>query len=488
MQNIHRKQFIIMQHSFDFGSQEEWAPKHGTIFNKYNIYYDIDLKIKFGKYGVLIGEVYNGDKNAPIPCELLKKDMDNPSEMYETWNGRWILIYKNKIFLDANSQLSLFYGNIENIGWIFSSSLALINLVTYNMLEKEEFMPLDMTFRSELYFNPGPLTLLKGIKRLMTTQSLEITGNDVKIVGRDPININDFSALKTEEIYEAIYEQIVIAVTNALKDYPKIDMALTAGRDSRMQLAILHHADIPVALHTFERTKSTSVCDERIAYKIAKKLKKDWKYIPLEERVDASRVISYCKHTFNNVRTEDYRWHYTYHQLDKLQGDIYIKAGLWEGFCNYYLGFEFTEIDYSETTENIMQQLYSLYATLRGNVGAEKSFTEYITWVKKFPIENMTLADRIAYEQLYGCWCSDVAQGRDFAWKGFSWDLANSMRIFSLIAALPREKRDGRIWQEEMVKKYCPCISNIPYNKNPITIKYIGEKLEYIKRKYLFEC
>lgn len=42
MQNIHRKQFIIMQHSFDFGSQEEWAPKHGTIFNKYKIYYDND--------------------------------------------------------------------------------------------------------------------------------------------------------------------------------------------------------------------------------------------------------------------------------------------------------------------------------------------------------------------------------------------------------------------------------------------------------------
>lgn len=86
--------------------------------------------------------------------------------------------------------------------------------------------------------------------------------------------------------------------------------------------------------------------------------------------------------------------------------------------------------------------------------------------------------DMLAYEQLFGCWMSDVSQGMDLIWYGLAINPVNSMRIYSLIAGLPREKRDERVWQAEMVKMLCPEIADIPYNNAAL-----GQR-SLLKRKF----
>lgn len=477
MSKVHNKQFVISNVNLTWDANE-WQPQERSLFGKYRIYYDENLNIKFGANGVLIGNAIPGDKSAGETYEILEQEISDVSEKYESWNGRWILIYKNQIHLDANGQLGLFYGRIKDEQWIASSSLALINKATKRLLETEEFLPIEMGFGSKslLYWNPGPNTLLRGIKRLLPTQLLYLEEGKAKIEYRDTINKHDFTNLSIEEIYWKIFEQQINVYENILKKYKKINMALTAGYDSRLQFAIMIKGNIPFSCHSFEREKNTAIADEKIAPEIAKRLGIEYKYISLQHGIDAKRVIDYNKHTFGNVKDMDYKWHYPYHQFDAVNGDVYVRGSLYEGFCNYYEHYN-PKSTYEDSIDFIMDDLRKLYKTLGGNTGAEASFYEYCQWVKAHPTPKMTFIDMLAYEQLFGCWMSDVSQGMDLIWDGLFINPANSMRIFSLITSLPRDKRNERVWEAEMVQMLCPDIADIPYN-NAALSKGISAKIK----------
>lgn len=461
MAKIHNKQFIIADSDIEWDI-EEWKPKERRLYNGYRIYYDENLNIVFGKNGVLIGNAFQGDMTKKAPVEVLDEDIIDIADEYESWNGRWILLYKNQVHLDANAQLGLFYGKIRPECWCASSSLALINKAAKGRLEIEEFLPLDIGYKSLLYWNPGPRTLLKGIRRLMATQILYLNG-ERRIEYRDTINKQDYALLSPKEIYQAIFEQQKNAFDYITANYKKINIALTAGYDSRLQMAILAKANIACECHLFERVKNTARADEEIAPRIAKQLGIKYKFVPLNHGIDAKRIIDYSKHTFNNVKDMDYKWHYPYHQFDEIDGDIYVRASLYEGFCNYYSHYGMKST-YDDTVEFMMDDLRKMYITLKGNTCAEESLAEYCQWAKAHPTKNMTFMDMLAYEQLMGCWMSDTSQGMDYVWDGLVINPINSMRIFSLIVGLPREKRDERVWQAEMTNMLCPELAGIPYN------------------------
>lgn len=210
----------------------------------------------------------------------------------------------------------------------------------------EDFLMLDLDHRSFLYWNPEPKTFLKGIRRLLATQLLYLEKGEPRIEYRDTINKRDFSMLSPEEIYMEIFEQQRKILEQILKKYNKFNIALTAGYDSRLQLAILVKGNIPCSCHTFERLKSIANADNKVAPMIAKRLGLDYKFITLKHGIDVGRIMNYSKHTFNNVRDMDYKWHYSHHQYDD-------------------------NIDF------IMDDLKKLYVTLKGNTGAEESLLEY---------------------------------------------------------------------------------------------------------------
>lgn len=467
MGKIHCKQFIISDLDLVWDAKD-WQPEEHNLFGNYRIWYDKQLSITFGRYGVLIGNAFQGDatkeKNV---AKVLDRDLTDVSEEYESWNGRWLLIYKNQFHLDANAQLGLFYGRIYEEHWVASSSLALINIASKGTLPTEDFLPLDLEYHSFLYWNPGPRTLLKGIRRLMPTQLLYLENGKSKVEYRDPINKRDFSGLSPEEIYKEIFEQQKYVFEQILEKYNKINIALTSGYDSRLQLAILVKAKIPCSCHLFERKKFTAASDEKVAPMIAEILGLEYKFVTLEHGIDPRRIIDYSKHTFNNVKDMDYKWHYSYHQFDEIEGDVYVRSSLYEGFCNYYKHCGMVSV-YEDSIDSIMDDLLKFYKTLKGNTGAEESLLEYCQWTKEHQTKNMTLLDMLAYEQLFGCWMSDNSQGMDFVWDGLTINPINSMRIYSLIAGLPRTKRDDRVWQTEMVRMLCPEIADIPYNNEAL--------------------
>lgn len=466
---IHNKQFVISDSELTW-DVEEWLPEEHSVFGKFRIYYDRNLHIKFGKNGVLIGDAFQGDlqkQSCKNPEEILDMDILDVSEEYESWNGRWVLVYKNQIHLDATSLLGVFYGKIDEERWAVSSSLALLSKVLNGKLMREEWLPSDVACNhSLLHWNPGPRTVLKGIRRLLPTQLLYLEKNGIQIEYRDTINKRSFAEFAPEEIYELIYEQQINVLKIVAEKYKKINLGLTAGYDSRLLCAVMAKGNIPFSCHSFQCAIKTADDDKEIAAMIAEKLGLEYKYILLDHNVDAGRVIDYVRHTFHNLKHFDYKCFYSRHQYDQLENGVYMRGGLYESFSNYYEKWKF-KCTYEDSVDFMMKQLGRLFVILDGNPCAEASLKEYCQWVKQHPTKNMTFVDMLTYEQQFGCWLNDTSQGMDLTWDGLFINPLNSMRIFSLIAGLPREKRDHKVWEAEMTKMLCPEIADFPYHPTP---------------------
>lgn len=473
---MHNKQFIISKKII---SRDNF--KHINLLNGYVLNFHEELNVVVAKDTVLIGHAFQGEISRNIPeKELLK--MTDPIETYSTWNGRWVLLHKNEIHPDACAQIGIFYGKIEE-ELIISSSLALIAEMYKNKYHISEYMPLE--YNLLLSWVPGPYTVIEGIRRLLPTQYLKLD-RDFKVYFRNPISKTDYSKLSVEEIYTKIFNLQKCAFQyiekydfkrNMYADRKKniFNIGLTAGYDSRMQAALMKKMGLNFKAHTFERRKSTEQADVRYPIMLAQILDIEWNYIPIEKR-QAKRVIEYNKHTFDAVKDSDWKWHYTCGQYDRIDGDVLVRSSIWEAFSDYYVSFGSTA-GLEDSEEIKYNDLRKIFETLDGNPVAEKSFKKYIEWVDEYPIKGLSWADRITFEQLMGIWDGNENQGKDlFSQNLYIFHPANSMEIFALILALPKDKRRNRVWEKEIANMFIPEFENIPYNQS----------LKDIKRDYYF--
>ena len=462
---MHNKQFIISKRVVN-----------NTEFNNINLHDGYILSFEASQFKPILRWILGWGKDAePLePAGLVKSWKDAVHEMaetYRTWNGRWALLYKNEIHPDACAQLGIFYGKL-NGELIVASSLALIAETYKGEYELNEYMPLE--YNLVLSWVPGPYTVIKGINRLLPTQYLKVD-KDFEVCFRCPVSKTDYSNLSVEAIYEKLFELQRCAFSYIEKyDFKKFEynegkkntfnMGLTAGVDSRMQAALLKKMGIKFKAHTFARHKSTEKADNKYPQKLARILGIDWKYIPVGKR-QAKRVIEFNRHTFDSVKDRDWKWHYTCGQYDEVDGDVIVSNSIWEAFGDYYIPFGLSAT-LKDNAETKFKDLKKVFETLDGNPLAEKSFKKYIEWVEENPINGMSWADRITFEQLMGIWDGNENLGKDlFSHDTFLFNPANSMEIFALILALPREKRIDRLWEKEIATIIIPEFKNIPYNK-----------------------
>lgn len=463
---MHNKQFIITKRKFinDSFNTVSWN-------NGYYLYFHKELNVFKTEDSLLIGHAFQSERHRDIPEKELV-NMELPIETYNTWNGRWVLLYKNEIHPDACAQIAIFYGEINN-ELVISSSLALISEVYKDEFSINEHMPLE--YNLLLSWIPGPFTVIDGINRLLPTQYLKM-GEGFEVWFRNPISKTDYSKLSIEEIYNKIFDLQKCAFKYIEKyNFSEFiieenrknifNIGLTAGYDSRMQVSLMKHMDIAYKAHTFERQKSTDKADNKYPKLIAQILDVEWNYIPIGKR-QSQRVIEYNMHTYNSVKDRDWKWHYTCGQYDKVDGDIVVSNSIWEAFCDYYTSFG-SKASIDATFEMKYKDLKCIFESIEGNPLAEKSFKAYIDWVEKNPIDGLSWQDRIAFEQLMGIWDGNENLGKDlFSHSRFMFNPANTMEIFALILSLPKDKRKNRLWEKEMVDKYAPELDNIPYNNS----------------------
>lgn len=469
---MHNKQFIISKRIV-----EKKDFKHIYMNNEYVLSYHNELNIVSIKDRILLGHAFQSDWHRDMPEKELA-NIKTPIDTYSTWNGRWALIFKNEIHPDASAQLGIFYGVIQN-EQVISSSLSLIAELYEGEFTINKHMPLE--YNLLLSWIPGPYTVINGVNRLLPTQYLKVKDNEISVSFRNPISKTDYSNFTVKEIYNRIFDLQKCAFSYIERyDFQQFcydenrkntfNIGLTAGYDSRMQVAMLKNMGLHLKSHTFERRKSTECADTRCPKAIADLLNIEWKYILIGHR-KASRVIEYNDHTFDSVKDRDWKWHYTCGQYDEVYGDVIVSNSIWESFSNYYTNFG-SVARLHDSADNKFEDLKKIFDTLEGNPVSEKSLKKYIEWVDEHPIEGLSWADRITFEQLMGIWDGNENQGKDlFSHNKFLFNPANSMEIFALILALPMEKRINRLWEKEVVDTFAPELKKIPYNMWPANIR-----------------
>jgi len=487
---MHDKQFFILSNEYFENTSETKMEllKRIHILNhrfyyfdvneSYTIYISEDISVTKGKYGVLLGNAYRGDYEKYTSEEILNHDVVDIVDSYEHLIGRWVLMYKNQIHLDSFGTLGLFYGEV-NGARIVTSSLALIDDVFSKFLSYSEYVPLHR--KGNLLWFFGPKTRINEMKRLLPSQYYLL--DEGKVLFRNIFANKKYKDLSEKEIYDGIFLQQRNAFNEMSCGGKKtIDLALTAGRDSRVELAILSRSDVDFKTHSFERRKATELSDIKIPPRLVKKIDAEYRYISMQKR-DNARVIEYNHHTFDSTKDMDWEFHYPAHQFDEMSSDFYIRSGYFEVFCNYYILHNKMTSSFKDSIDTRLKDLENVFDNIYRNKLFEDSLREYCEWVDDNRIEDMSWADRFAYDQMYGCWMADINQGLDLALPdSVSIHPICSVRQAQLVFALPQSLKDSRKWHEHMVKHLNPKLSKLPYNATNI-FGVVYEWMSYVYKK-----
>ena len=474
---IHRRQFIITKKNIviDDFLNVDWS-------DGYRVYYSRDLCISCGDSNILIGDAFQVVKDQDKPEEIISERKKITVKDYSTWGGRWILLTDNEVHLDAAGTLGVFYGQTKD-GFVISSSLALIN--DFSDLEEREYEPIVFG-RTKMDWFPGPMTKIKGINKLLPSQILRVSEEGYELIFRDSINSGDVHFISVNDTYQKIVESQKILFSNIMCKYPRINLSITGGNDSRLQATMLAALGIPFETHTFERPKATIHADFAGARKISNIVGVKHKYIRIKQysRIEQTK---FDLHTFNNTVDAEREYFVPSEMYDLVDCDIYLKNNLWGIFIDYYARDVGLHIDFSKDYDENIKAIADIFENVCLENEFGKSIRCCLEWMKEHPIDNLTLEERFFYEQRVGCWLSANEQGVDYI-KNIPCHIhpACSIYTFSLLAGLPRDNRNKRLFEKEIASLLYPQVAEIPYNKycgDLIINKIINAVIRYrIKR------
>lgn len=450
---INDRQFFLTKQ--DIALFDNWSKSQ--LSNGYTLYYHNDLSvIKAGNNIVLLGYAWQVDPTRQAPEQELitlnKKDVITHQDVYEmekTWCGRYVLIVNNWLYLDATGMLGVFYSD-----QILSSSLNILCT-----LEKREFIYPDIQHRASPDFFPGPLSPYEGVRRLMSSQILDIT----TLARQDrPLLVDPIPSGKSEkELIDEVAKYFTCSVKNlakTLSDY-KIWFALSGGRDSRATLALFEKAGVDYQTFTLWH-KYLTLGDYKLPFKLAKALHKKHRYIKRDEsQYSKKRYDDYQIHTAGMAVDADWLF-YAYNQYQAIQeypGEkvVIIRGGIWETPEEYY------SVAWGESAKDVK----TLFPGIMDNKMQYDSMMEWVDMVNNDKLnQNISFESREVWDMLQCSWLSAVEQSFDLMDGIVSIQPLNSRMLIRLLFAFDHKDRRSKVYEERIAATCCPAIANIPFD------------------------
>lgn len=193
---------------------------------------------------------------AQVLLESLNQSEDLMLEKLGEYSGRYVIIFgsarRPKIVADATGMRSVFYADDFSV---VASHAALVATVLDG-----SSAPSGMPFR---YGFPGNRTPYSRTRILTPNTLLDIIGKRIRRFWPT----SEPPARSVDGVAHEILESATCALRN-ISVGRKVNMALTAGLDSRMVLAVAKYSRVPVRAYTYGTEPSTEI-DRRMAAELA---------------------------------------------------------------------------------------------------------------------------------------------------------------------------------------------------------------------------
>lgn len=382
-------------------------------------------------------------------------DKNTTISNYESWAGRWCLIGRSEVHLDATGQLPCHWVlDGEGRCWA-SSSPAAVGLLAKRTI----FAGHDLVYERGLSWIVPPLGSISAARRLLPSQILDITTATTRwrrlVVAADDL---DLPSDDPEAAMSRFLRALGHGVSRLPSDMP-VHLALTAGADSRLVFASLLAADVPVEVFT-RRSARMSVADRLIPPRLAAAVGMPHREV-IPRRIDRSRVALARVHTAGHVSDGD---------------ALPFVQGVRDGFVGIEIGGQGfgagkvknrqfpEEIDDPIAVANLVADWFgeqkgspnrislSTWLQLVVNHEEKQRQEDRIDWRDRFYLEQRTAGWQAAKEQLYDL----HTHHRYFP--------INSARIFGLLLSIDPELRQDGSHRRRLIEMAEPRLLSEPFN------------------------
>ncbi len=467
---MNQKQYIIMDHPYQEEGFHYLKLSCGQILS-----YHEQLKLlchmdeqECADY-CLLGYAFCCNEMGMEAFDALKgvNEREQVIRVINNWSGRWLLIWHDEIFMDTCGLLGCYYTE----SGILSSGIHCVNTV---LGRKDKDIRIRHKFGLDFY--PGPNTGYADIRRLMPSQTYQIPQ---KKLGKRGLfqNIPEFADEK--ERIEIFVSEFAILLHNMYKFYDgKITLALTAGYDSRMVMALLEYAGVPYATFTMDHS-NISREDVEIPSQLAALTNCEYEFIPRSGKASRKRYKEFDRHCAYMAVDED-RNFYAYGQFDRPEKTAVIRSGIFEcaGAAKVFKNFEKWDL----------KQYKKRFVNLRHRKDMSDSLNNWIAYMKEDE-QSVQYVDRFYWEQRCGCWLSGVEQSLTVIENVDSFQIGNCSRLLSILMGFPSEERGTKEHQYKIIQKACPQLVSVPFGGGKGHPYHSVQEVKYKKdMRYIYYC
>ncbi len=449
----HRRQFVVGPKVFR--AYEDWQ-SHQLDASTW-VSYCAELRAGWasdadGIVWMLLGlAVETIESQADPLIEIARTASADVPDLYASWAGRWVLIGRSEIHMDASGLLGCFYGTTsEKQMWVSSSSVLLTKILSPDAAPV--VVPETLRYEVGISWFPPPYSRFVGISRLLPSQVIELQTGSIRSRSlMPPID----PSLGYDKTVELLKNSLVTALKRLPTEKNELWIGLTAGIDSRLVFAMANYANIKIIPFTRVSARM-SLGDRLLPPKLAQEL--GYKHIFLQGRKsNDDRQHLVAEHTGGHVSVGDAE-PFMQSVRDHLKG---ISVG---GWCFETGKALFRDLlpDTFDDPGTCARQIAQLFGEPADSVMTEK-IRDWLEWAQKTPQEHLDWRDRFFIEQRLGGWQSSKEQLYDLT-QVERVPIINAARNYALLLGLEESCRINAQYQIDLLSQTAPILNKYPYN------------------------
>jgi hypothetical protein len=350
--------------------------------------------------------------------------------------GRFVTVEEDTITLDAIGSFACYYRRIDADVWASSSPELL------RRLEPRLHYPYRrLEWGSERDWFPPPLSGIKGIRRLLPSQSLNLRDGTLA----SHVNLPKIPSLSYADALDAI-EALLRRTVSAAAEHSPLWVPLTAGGDSRLILAACVAERLDITTFTFEAPEGRQHAQDMllpprlaetagVEHRLFRSTSPDPK---IEQMFDTHTAF----HSNDLDRALIVRGQWAYVP----KGALVLGGNGWEvGRCYYWR--EQPPVP-----------------------------DEYRAWVAEHRSE-LDWRDRLYIDQRMAGWLGANEQGLDVTGR-HRIHPANCGELLALLLALPVARRRDGHYRAELVRRLYPPLARIPVNPSLTVVEALARRIK----------